>query len=120
MQTIDGENEVKILTIPQLKTWIQAECNSFNKHSQKEAYDHCVETNVSTCFQVINDGAVLLKKHKHQAFVMQFEDRRLRCNVVALTRKKLSSKSDVIAILSEEAFAKVIDEELNETQFIDL
>ena len=35
MHTIVGENEVKMLTIPQLKMCIQAEWNTFKKLSQK-------------------------------------------------------------------------------------
>ena len=66
--------------------------------------------------QFIHDGAVSSNKHEHKAFGMQFSCRRFTCNnVVTLSfRKSLSSKSNVVSALVEEACDEVIDKVLNE------
>ena len=96
--TIARENEVKMLTIPQLKMCIQVKWNAFKKILKKEAKDHYIESKYIIFFQIINDDAALLSKHKHQVFGMQFADRRFRCNnvVALLFRKSLSSKSNAV------------------------
>ena len=64
-------------------------------------------------FQFIHGGATLKNKQKFQAFGMNFLDRIFRHNnVLALSfRKSLSSKSDKVDALAEEAYAEVLDKE---------
>ena len=69
--------------------------------------------------QFIHDGAALLNKHKHQAFVVQFSDSILRHNnfFVLLFIKALSIEHNIASALVEEACDKLIDKLLNEIFF---
>ena len=113
---MDGDNEVKILTIPHLKMYVDIEQNTFKKRLRKEANGNCIEAKENIFFQFIHDGATLLNKYECQAFGMQFADRRFRCNniLALLFIKSLSSKSNMTPSLVEEVCDEAIDKVFNE------
>mgnify|MGYP001184610924 CR=1 FL=1 len=52
--TIAGENELKMLTIPHLKKYIQAEWDTFKKYLQQELKDHHIEAKGSQFCQLVS------------------------------------------------------------------
>ena len=66
MMSVDaGENDFKPLTIPYLKTWLNAENDTFKKASRKAALDDHEEANENQFCQLTHDGDTLLNKRNN-------------------------------------------------------
>ena len=104
------ENDIRTLTMPNLKMFVNAEWNTFANFIQKESYDHHVEASFNESCQFINIGCALKNKSKYQDFGMQFVDRKFYYNnVVTLSfRKVKSKKTNKISELVQDACADVL------------
>ena len=56
IHSASGENDIRALTMPNLKKLINAEWSTYVKFIQKESYDHHVENIFNEFCQFINDG----------------------------------------------------------------
>ena len=76
IRTVAVENEIKTLTIPHLKMFINVEWNVFVKFLQKELHDRRVEASFNDIRQFINDGFTLKMKRsiKLLEHSLQIED----------------------------------------------
>ena len=76
-------------------------------------HNYHVEAKFDQFCQFFHNGTTLKNEKKHQSFGMKFEDRIfIHNNCLALSfRKALSSESDKVAELPEEACAEVLDKE---------
>ena len=83
---------------------------------RQAALDCHEEARKNQIFQFFHDGATLLNELKHQAFGMQFEDAKIRCNnSMSLSfRKPLTHKADEVAKVVEEGCLECFNEEFND------
>ena len=93
MNAVAGENEFKSLTIPHLKTCLNAEYDTFKKATLPAVLDHHEEENKNLFYQLMHDSAKLLNIDKHQSFGMQFIDTKFHHNnaITFSFRKKIST-----------------------------
>ena len=105
MNAVAKHNKFKSFRIPHLKTRLNAEHDTFKKSTRQAVLDHYEEANENCFCQFAHDGATLLNKDKHQAFVMQFSDNKLLHNnaITLLFRKPVSHESNKVAELAEES-----------------